>query len=95
MTTPATILWTGSCLVKCFTWDALISLTDLATHTLNSLNLISVVTDKNLTVSISDSYLCLLGSSQTVLHLHSFNYTDLLTLRNLHTFTHTETLDSV
>ena len=48
---------------------------------------------KNLvvTVRILYDYLSLLDSSQTVLHLHGFNHTDLLTFCNLHTHTNDKT----
>lgn len=44
-----------------------------------------IITKPPTTASILDFYLCLLNGSQTVLHLHGFNHTDLLTLCNLQT----------
>lgn len=42
-------------------------------------------------VSGSCRYLCLFNCRQTVLHLHGFNHTDLLTLCDLDVKTHTKT----
>lgn len=44
-----------------------------------------IITKPQTTVSILYFYLGLLNGSQTVLHLHGFNHTDLLTLCNLQT----------